>query len=156
MKLSKHFTLNEFTSSMTARKLGINNEAPESVVENLRNLCIQVLEPLRQHVGVPITITSGYRCAQLNAMVGGGKNSQHKFGEAADIHLPLTDAEWFDGLRHTDMETARKWFNWLRDNTDYDQLIMETSNGKEFWIHVSCRRDQSRNRHQVISYMRKN
>ena len=156
IQLSKNFKLSEFTASETARRRKINNDAPESVIENLRNLCQNVLQPLRDYVGEPITISSGYRCALVNSYVGGSKNSQHKFGEAADIRLPVTSFKWHDGERHTDMDKARKWFDFLKYNTDYDQLILETTNHLDFWIHVSCRRDPKLNRHHVVYYMKKN
>ena len=96
IQLSKNFKLSELTASETARRRKINNDAPESVIENLRNLCQNVLQPLRDYVGKPITINSGYRCPLLNSYVGGSKNSQHKFGEAADIRLPLTSYKFYD------------------------------------------------------------
>ncbi len=92
----------------------------------------------------------------LNVKVGGAYASQHTLGEAADIRLPLTSyTGWDDNKRHTDMETARKWFDFLEHHTDFDQLIMETSNGKDYWIHVSCRKNRKKNRHQVIRYLKK-
>lgn len=76
------------------------------------------------------TPSSGYRCNQLNVKVGGAYASQHTLGEAADIQLPLTSyTAWDDNRRHTDLEEARRWFD---------------------WIHVSCRRNRRANRHQVI------
>lgn len=152
IKLSKNFRLSEFAKSETAARMGLNNYPPKSVINNLKNLCETVLQPLRSHFGVPIVISSGYRCAALNAAVGGVPNSQHKFGEAADIHIPLMDVVLQDGKKHTDREIATRWLEWIRDNTDFDQLILETSNGMDFWIHVSCRPDHKRNRHQVIYY----
>ena len=70
IQLSENFQLSEFTASETARRRKINNDAPESVIENLRNLCQNVLQPLRDYVGEPITISSGYRCALVNSYVG--------------------------------------------------------------------------------------
>ena len=70
IQLSENFKLSEFTRSETARRRKINNDAPESVIENLRNLCQNVLQPLRDYVGEPITISSGYRCALVNSYVG--------------------------------------------------------------------------------------
>ena len=69
IQLSENFKLSEFTRSETARRRKINNDAPESVIENLRNLCQNVLQPLRDYVGEPITISSGYRCALVNSYV---------------------------------------------------------------------------------------
>ena len=156
LRLSEHFMLSEFEKSATASACGIDNSVPSKFVPVLQQLCKEVLEPLRRFVGDPIVISSGYRCNQLNVKVGGAYASQHTLGEAADIRLPLTSyTAWDDNKRHTDLETARKWFDWLEHNTDFDQLILETSNGKDFWIHVSCRKNRKANRHQVIRYLKK-
>ena len=156
MQLTEHFTLEEFTFSSTAKARGIDNTvSSQRVIENLRNLCEQVLEPLRSYANQPITISSGYRCKALNKVVGGARNSQHMTGEAADIHIPLYDFKDSTGSRLTDIETAREWMQWLTDNTDFDQLILETMNRKIFWIHVSCKRNRSLNRHQIIRFMQK-
>ena len=156
LRLSEHFMLSEFEKSATASACGIDNSVPSKFVPVLQQLCKEVLEPLRAFVGGPVVISSGYRCNQLNVKVGGAYASQHTLGEAADIRLPLTCyTAWDDNKRHTDLETARKWFDWLEHNTDFDQLILETSNGKDFWIHVSCRKNRKANRHQVIRYLKK-
>jgi len=156
MQLTEHFTLEEFTTSSTAKARGIDNSvSSQRVVYNLRNLCEQVLEPLRSYANQPITISSGYRCKALNKVVGGARNSQHMTGEAADIHIPLYDFKDSTGSRLTDIQLARDWMQWLTDNTDFDQLILETVNRRIFWLHVSCKRDRSLNRHQVIRFMQK-
>ena len=156
MQLTEHFTLEEFTFSSTAKARGIDNTvSSQRVIENLRNLCEQVLEPLRSYANQPITISSGYRCKALNKVVGGARNSQHMTGEAADIHIPLYDFKDSTGSRLTDIQLARDWMQWLTDNTDFDQLILETVNRRIFWLHVSCKRDRSLNRHQVIRFMQK-
>ena len=156
MQLTEHFTLEEFTTSSTAKARGIDNSvSSQRLVYNLRNLCEQVLEPLRSYANQPITISSGYRCKALNKVVGGARNSQHMTGEAADIHIPLYDFKDSTGSRLTDIQLARDWMQWLTDNTDFDQLILETVNRRIFWIHVSCKRDRSLNRHQVIRFMQK-
>lgn len=85
MKLSEHFSLSEFEHSITAIRCNIDNSVPLELIHHLRNLCERVLEPLRQHVGEPVIISSGYRCRELNRRVGGTPNSQHLTGEAADI-----------------------------------------------------------------------
>lgn len=138
MKLSEHFQLSEFTKSATANKYGFKNIPNDNQIANLKALCENVLEPLRQHFNVPIIISSGYRSPALNKAVGGTPTSQHKTGEACDIHIP-------------DEATGNQWFEWIKDNLQFDQLIKEraTKTSKSFWIHVSCRYDPSRNRHQV-------
>lgn len=156
LRLSEHFMLSEFERSATAEKYHINNSVPSQYVPVLQQLCKEILEPLRSFVGKPIIISSGYRCNQLNVKVGGAYASQHTLGEAADIQLPLTSyTGWDDNKRHTDLEEARRWFDFLQNHTDFDQLILETANGKDYWIHVSCRRNRKKNRHQVIRYLKK-
>ena len=138
IQLSEHFTLNEFTKSITAERLGIKNEPDYEKVQAMKQLCREVLEPLRQHYGKPIRVTSGYRCPLLNAAVGGVTNSQHLYGEAADLSVPSE-------------AVARDWFQWLAHHTDFDQLLFEHSSRlRNRWLHLSCKWDRKRNRHQAI------
>ncbi|MBQ9654955.1 MAG: peptidase M15 [Prevotella sp.] len=133
-KLSEHFTLREFVVSRTAMVNNIDNTPTEEAVERLRQLCTHVLEPLRRRFGV-IRVTSGYRCQELNRLVGGASNSQHLLGEAADLHVGSA-------------ETGRKMFVWMVGHTDFDQLLFEhAADGKARWLHVSYRADRP-NRHQ--------
>lgn len=122
--LSPHFRLGEFVRSATAVDLRIDNRPPAIAVEALRLLCEEVLEPLRRRFGC-IRITSGYRCETLNRAVGGVANSQHLFGEAADIFVP-------------NEETALKYIDFLRTHTPFDQLILEPRDARiPRWLHVS-------------------
>ncbi|MBQ0061550.1 MAG: DUF882 domain-containing protein [Bacteroidales bacterium] len=91
----------------------------------------------------PVVLSSGYRCPQLNAAVGGAKSSQHMKGEAADIHIPS-------------VEVGRKWFEILK-TLPHDQLIWERNSptSNHYWIHVSCRADLSKNRGQCIPLLNK-
>ena len=156
LRLSEHFVLAEFERSATAQACGIDNSVPSQFVPVLQQLCKECLEPLRAFAQQPIIIGSGYRCPQLNVKVGGVYASQHTLGEAADIHIPLTPyTSWDDNRQHTDMDIAKKWFDFLEHHTNFDQLILETSNGRDYWIHVSCRKNKSKNRHQVIRDLRK-
>ena len=81
----KYFTLEEFTRSDTATRMRINNTIPESIKPSVVALVDNVLDPLRQSWGRPLTVTSGYRCPALNKAVGGVANSHHLYGQAADI-----------------------------------------------------------------------
>lgn len=85
MDLTKNFTLEEMVASTVAKRSGIKNEPGETEIENLRRLCKEILQPVRDRLGKPIRVTSGYRCASLNLAVGGVSTSQHLKGEAADI-----------------------------------------------------------------------
>lgn len=149
MQLTEHFSLEEFTRSVTAQKYDIDNTPNEQVIKNLRNLCEKVLEPLRQWYGKPIVISSGYRCPQLNSHpnVRGAKNSQHMTGEAADLRIPTIKTP--SGTSVQDLATARKWIEYLLDNR-FDQLILEHDKSGHYWIHVSLKLDDSKNRQAYI------
>lgn len=142
MQLSPHFKLVEFTRSATAQARHIDNTPNEEQIKNIKFLCDNVLEPLRQQFG-PIIIGSGFRCPALNTAVGGVKNSQHKTGEACDIHLPS-------------IEVGKKYFEFLKTLPAFDQLIWERDNPRSnhYWIHVSIKRS-GKNRKQVIPLLNK-
>jgi len=120
MKLSSHFTLEEMTVSDYGARHGIANTPSDEEVENLRALCVQVLEPLRWACGQPIHVNSGYRCPEINSAIGGSKTSQHMKGMAADIRVPgMTPQDVF--LKLTGSQII------------YDQAILEFDS----WVHVS-------------------
>jgi len=144
MKLTEHFKLSEFSYSETAIRNGIDNTVPEQYIPSLINLCEQVLEPLREHIGEPIIISSGYRCPELNKLVGGAKNSQHMTGEAADISLIANPSS-----RIANPSSLIDCYTWLLNNTRFDQLIME-SKGNARWIHISLCREDSKNRQHAF------
>lgn len=128
MNLSEHFSLDEFIDSQTATRLSIDEQfsPPESVKENLKSLCEDVLEAVRSAVcfhldsDVPIIINSGYRCERLNEAIGGAKISQHVKGQAADIKcFKLSTEELYQLIKNSGII--------------YDQLIQEFDK----WIHIS-------------------
>lgn len=123
MNLTEHFTLSELLASQTASEKRYTEQftPPQEVINNLRNLCINVLEPLRALVGKPIIITSGYRCERVNGSVpGSATHSQHLDGMAADTHVEgMTIEEWYQFIKHSGIV--------------YDQLIQE----HDLWAHVS-------------------
>lgn len=137
-RISRHFTLEELTASVTARTRGIKNEPDVQAVCNMCSLVHHVLEPLRTWWGKPIAISSGYRSAALNAAVGGVRNSQHTKGQAADIDIG------------GDVKSGRALFDFIRDNLDYDQLIWEHNAVGTYWIHVSYSAT-AENRRQVLN-----
>lgn len=99
MNLSPNFTLEEMTRSTTAARLGIRNVPSASAEENLRALCVLVLEPVRAAVverglGAVVRVNSGYRCDELNKSIGGSRFSDHMCASAraaADIEVPGLD-----------------------------------------------------------------
>lgn len=135
MNLTENFTLQEFVRSDTARRLGIDNTPNEVEIRNLRNLCENVLQPLRDTCGKPIAINSGYRGFALNRAVGGTSTSQHLTGEAAD-------------LRCRDAQEAIVLASLIISHGIYDQLILEHS-ATSVWLHVSCKPDIRYNRKEV-------
>ena len=136
MRLSEHFTLGELTRSATADRHGLTNHPVEEAhLINLRALCMRVLQPLRDHVGRPVTVTSGYRSPSVNALVGGVADSQHTMGQAADI--VCRDVAALD-LAHILSAIA----------LPVDQLIYEVrqqAGGRRTrWLHVSHSRHGNR------------
>jgi len=127
--LSDNFTLEELTSSNTAKAKGINNTPGAIEKQNLKLLAQTVLQPIRDKYGKPISVTSGYRCPKLNAAVGGSKTSQHLKGQAADIKCTATSkAELFNLIK--------SMIN--KGELTVGQLIWEYGTKKEpNWIHVS-------------------
>ena len=138
MYLSKHFTLDELTKSATAQRKGIDNTPNAEELENLQRLVDNILEPLRQHYGRAIIITSGFRCEKLNKLVGGSPTSQHRFGQAADIRS-VSDR----------LADNKELFDMIKEmKLPFDQLIFEYGNdaGPD-WVHVSF---SPKMRHQVL------
>jgi len=101
MKLSDNLSLSEVTKSLTAKRLGINNEPDEWVTENLRQVALNVFQPVRDCLGVPIHVSSGYRSAELNKAIGGSVRSQHVEGRALDL-----DADVFGGCTNSEIFAA--------------------------------------------------
>lgn len=88
MRISDHFTLEELTVSQEAARRGIPNVPNQAQTQNLVRLCETILEPLRNKVGGPIVVTSGFRSIAVNSFIGGSKTSDHCDGRAADILVP--------------------------------------------------------------------
>lgn len=130
MILSKNFSLGELIEAGSARRLGFDEQfdPPADVVCNLNALVDNVLQPLRDHFGHAITITSGWRCKRVNKAVGGAANSDHVPGFAADIQL------WINGKNCNQMifDTV------LKLKLPFRQMIDEFGTESEpAWIHIS-------------------
>lgn len=85
VNLTEHFTLEEMVRSSAAKMRGIDNTPGAFEIANLRLLCKKILEPARLEIGMPITVTSGFRSQRVNKIVGGVRGSLHLIGKAADI-----------------------------------------------------------------------
>lgn len=133
----KYFSLAELIRSATAERLHIDNTPTFEVVEHLSDLSLHLLDPLRAAYGKPITVSSGYRCEQLNKAVGGVPSSAHQRGDAAD-------------LQAADMPGFKKFVReWLRaTSAKFDQCLLESS-GKAEWVHLSIRSASGCQRGQI-------
>lgn len=129
MKLTEHFTLEEFTHSTTAAKYGIINY-PDSVSRDNITTLAEMLETIRESWGKPIYITSGYRCKKLNSLVGGASTSDHMYGRAADI---VTTSRTKKELKELHNLICAMYQNGFLPNLY--QCIWE----KDSWIHLSFR-----------------
>lgn len=125
----RYFSIEELVRSKTASDLGINNTPDETVKANLVSLVDNVLDPAREVYGNPVTVTSGYRCPELNSALSGSKTSQHMSGLAADLVC----------------DNNKLLFEIIKAQDNFDQLIWE-NNGQ--WVHVSWA--GSNNRKQVL------
>ena len=126
MQLSKNLALAEVMRSETAKRKGISNMPTPEHIENFKLLAENVFQPIRDHFGVPIILSSGYRSKALNTAVGGALSSQHCTGEAIDIDMDGTT------IKNADV------FNFIKDNLNFDQLIWEFgTNDNPDWVHVS-------------------
>lgn len=131
----QYFTISELTRSATAQQHGIDNTPTPAIRAKLETLITNCLDPIRRIYGRPIIVSSGYRCPQLNALVGGVSNSQHTKGEAADL-VPASGGSLAGIFR-----AAVQFGN-------YDQLIIEQK-GKSKWVHVSY---TSTPRRRILAY----
>lgn len=117
--LSANFTLDEFLISETAERNDIDMTPPAAVLYNLRDLVTHFLQPIRNEAGSPVIISSGYRPAHLNRLIGGSKRSAHIDGCAADFRI----------IGQTPLETCEM----IEDmDLPYDQLIHEFGR----WVHL--------------------
>ena len=138
IQLSENFWLSEFLKSQTAERHKIDNFPSEQyVVDNLKSIAQNVLQPLRWAYDKPIAVSSGYRCLELNRRIVSKYNSQHIFGYAADFEI------W--GVPN--LEVAE----FIRDELHFDQVILEFwTGGNSGWIHCSYVNDV-KNRHNSLT-----
>ena len=133
MNLTKNFSLLELTKSQTAERKGIDNTPSPEHQENLKSLCMAILQPVRDHFSKVVTISSGYRSPELCTAIGSKITSQHAKGQAADFEIFGVSnkalADYIDSELH------------------YDQLILEywnESDPNSGWVHCSFSEGQNR------------
>ena len=143
MKLTPNFSLSELTKSQTAERKGIDNTPSAEHQENLKKLCENVLQPVRDHFEQVVSVSSGYRSPVLWAAIGSKSTSQHARGEAADFEI--------FGISNKELA------DWIHYNTNYDQLILEywkKSDSNSGWVH--CSYSESNNRRQYLRAYKEN
>ena len=142
MKLSKNLSLSEMTKSNTASRKGIENKPTKEHIENMKILAEKIFQPIREHFGVPFSISSGYRSEALNNAIGGSKTSQHSKGEAIDLDRDYS----FD-------PNNAEVFHYIKDNLDFDQLIWEFgTTDKPDWVHVAIAKGREQEKNAKIAY----
>ena len=133
MKLTANFSLNELTKSQTAERKGIDNTPSTEHQENLKKLCENVLQPVRDHFEQVVSVSSGYRSPELCTAIGSKITSQHARGEACDFEI--------FGVSNKELA------DWIHYNVNYDQLILEywkESDPNSGWVHCSYSKNQKR------------
>jgi hypothetical protein len=144
MKLTENFSLVELTKSQTAERKGINNTPSAEHQENLKRLCEMILQPIRDHFGQVVSVSSGYRSQELCVAIGSSTQSQHAKGQASDFEI--------FGVSNKELA------DWIDENLDYDQLILEYWKGEDEpnsgWVH--CSYTNGNNRKQYLRAYKEN
>lgn len=131
----KHFKFIELVRSSKADEFNIDNWPKDADIMDNIIFTMECLDKIREEYGLPLSVSSGYRCKELNNKLNGSKTSQHMKGQATDINLGS-------------VEKNRAFFNWCQDNINdlpIDQLIDES---KYSWVHISFTKENQR--HQVL------
>lgn len=127
-----NFTISELVKSDTADKHGISNTPDINSLDNLLDLIYYTLQPLRDKLGKPIVVTSGFRSVKVNQLVGGVSNSQHLYGQACDFVVNgMTPAQVVEFVKKSGVE--------------FDQCLNEYNQ----WTHIS--HNKKHNRKQILS-----
>ena len=144
MKLTENFSLNELTKSQTAERKGIDNTPSAEHQDNLKSLCEMILQPIRDHFGQVVSVSSGYRSPELCVAIGSSTKSQHASGCAADFEI--------FGISNKELA------DYINENLDYDQLILEYWKGEDEpnsgWVH--CSYTNGSNRKQYLRAYKEN
>lgn len=123
MKISKYFTLEEMLASQKAARLKIDNSPSLQHLANIKRTCM-LADQVREYLGCPMLVSSGYRSLKLNVAVGGSKTSSHCQGQAIDFTSPQF------GVAKDVFEAIKK------SGIKYDQLILEYPDSDSPWVHI--------------------
>jgi len=138
-RLAPNFTLGEAMASQTALRYGYDNRPVSGEITNLERVAKRILQPVRDHFGIPFSPSSWFRSRALNKHLGGSETSDHMNGCAVDFEVP--------GIPNLELAI------WVRDNLEFDQLILEFWDAEDpaaGWVHASLRVDD--NRGDVLRY----
>lgn len=140
MMLSKNFSMKELIKSQTAERKGIDNTPDADAIYYLGILSEKILQPVRNHYGIPFSPSSTFRCPELSIAVGSSEKSQHCKGQASDFEVP--------GISNWDL------CHYIKDNLEFDQLILECyTGGNTGWVHCSISNNP---RSELLTYDRVN
>jgi hypothetical protein len=143
--ISEHVTYKEGVYSITALRLGLNNDPTKAHLTNMELLSEKIFEPLRKHVNGPIKINSFYRGPELNKAIGGSSKSQHCEGRAMDIddnYGYMSNAEMYE---------------YIKKNLSFDQMIWEFGNSDNpDWVHVSYVNEEANRNRCLLAYKDEN
>jgi hypothetical protein len=143
--ISEHISYKEGVYSITALRLGLNNDPTKTHLTNMELLAEKVFEPLRKHVNGPIKINSFYRGPELNKAIGGSANSQHCKGQAIDID------DVYGYMSNADM------YEFIKNNLSFDQMIWEFGNSDNpDWVHVSYVNEEANRNRCLLAYKDEN
>ena len=143
--ISEHISYKEGVYSITALRLGLNNDPTKTHLTNMELLAEKIFEPLRKHVGGPIKINSFYRGPELNKAIGGSSNSQHCKGQAIDID------DVYGYMSNADM------YEYIKKNLSFDQMIWEFGNSDNpDWVHVSYVNEEANRNRCLLAYKDEN
>ena len=131
--MSLNFKISELIHSDRAIEKNINNMPDIDALDNMLELIVYCLQPIRNLIKKPMIITSGYRCEKLNELIDGSEKSQHMRGQAADFKI--------SGMKPKEIVEIIK-----NSPIPFDQLINEYDS----WVHVSY--SKGKNRRQVLKY----
>lgn len=143
MKLSKNLPLHEVIRSNTALRHNINNTPPQDHINNLKYLAQTVFQPIRDHFGKPIFVSSGYRSKALNKAIKGSNRSFHSYGMALDL-----DQDY----RNTNIVNAQVFY-YIKNTLQFTELIWEFGDDNNpNWVHVAIARGREDEKKIKIAY----
>lgn len=147
MKLSTNFDHREFEKSRAADHIGAMNEMGTTQLSNCKALCEEILQPLREKIGISMSVSSGYRCTAVNNYVGGSRGSHHRYRynhAAADIQIVDRISK-----QHNVSALKQIYKMAITDNLPFDQMIFEKKykgNRVSYWLHISHKKDGNNRR----------